>query len=369
MAKSRFSTPRMAPFWSRQLPPIQNQAPSQGSVGSMAALNAKTVFLGRVMWADGASHDIRSLRWRAAGAGLTGTLTVSLRDVDTAAGPPGRDDGTADQSTTHTDPASATNFTSTMSADRASVAHGALLACAWEVTAYTSGNLGVVGYALRSNSQAGYPQVSTNLSGSWASADSLPLVTLVAADGTLGILAGALPQSTGASITTQAFNSGSTPDEYALAFTPSEPTWCGGFDATVLLAGASSDFDVVLYEGTTVLETRTVDAHTPELSGLVNVVDMFPDVEFDAGTTYYLSIKPTSANNVTVYLITITSGDADLIGDGMMLATRTDAGAWTTDATRFPLALSFAIVAADDGAGSGGGGLLTHPGMSGGMRG
>ena len=354
MAKSRFHTPRELPFFNPQLPPIGSAAPTLSGV-TLDAVGEKVAMIGRMRWADGATHDLRSLRWRSATGNLNGTLQVSARDVDTANGPPARDDGTADQSVDHTNPNQNTNFTSTLGSDRTSVTHGALLAIVFEVTARTSGSFQILTALSTAGGQHGHPVVSSFTGSVWASENAIPLLTLVAADGTLGVLAGSFPQLT-ATTSTANVNSGTAgADEYALKFTPTEPCWAGEFHVTLTIA-AGADFDVILYEGTTALVTVSIDANVIDATGSpCEFFIPFTDVELTPGTAYRLAIKPTTANNVTIYLATITSGDAELVASGCQLSTRVDAGSWTDDATRVPLRFCLGIVASDDGAGGGSG--------------
>jgi hypothetical protein len=92
----------------------------------LTALNDRSIEAGTVLWADGGTHDLRTIRHRN-GAALTGTMTLSIRDIDGVNGPPLRDDGVADQSVAHVNPGIGT-ITSTLVADRTGVATGAQIA-------------------------------------------------------------------------------------------------------------------------------------------------------------------------------------------------------------------------------------------------
>jgi hypothetical protein len=354
MAKSRWGAPRFVPAWPHQMLPVSGTGPSMGSPGNLDAVGEKCVMIGAVQWEDGGTHDIHSIKWRSSGAGsLTGTLQVSIRDVDLANGPPGRDDGGVDQSVNHTNPAADTNFTSTMSADRTSVAHGTLLAFVWEVTARTSGITSPLVCNAQGSSVFGHPLVCTFLASTWAATNNLPLMTLVAADGTLGILAGGLPYVEAANAAT-AFHTGSAIDEYALAFTPEETCWAGAFHVFLQPAGNSTTFDIVLYEGTTALVTISIDPQTVEVNGSpLELIRCFADQKLTAGTTYYLAIKPTAGNpnTVTIWIMNPPSGEAHLFGGvGCGAVGRADAGAWSAiDTSALLIKVSLGIVACDDG--------------------
>lgn len=362
MAKSRFNNPIYNPAWLWQSAPCAQTAASLTSGGTLDAVGEKVIAMGRVRWEDGGTHDARSVRWYN-NTSMTGTLQISFRDVDLTTGPPARDDGGVDQSVDLVNPAATTAYTSTMTADRASVATGDLLAVVFEVTARTAGSAAVMMQAGVALAQHGLPGMTNYLGAAYGATNNYPALTLVAADGTLGVLMGCLPQVT--AITATAFDSADTPDEYALAWTPTDAWWAGAC-AVYVSRAAGATFDVVLYEGTTVKATMSFDDNQGETDGIIDIHDCFADVAFTVGNTYRLAVKATHASNmVTVYIATITSGDADLIGDGMMLSTRTDGGAWTDTATSFPLKFSFGLVAHDTG-GAGGGGLFS-PNMRGGM--
>lgn len=343
----------------------QGSAPSLSSI-LLDAANERAIFAGYVMWEDGASHDLSAVRWRSAGA-HTGTVRVYAADLDLVNGPPTRDDGTADQSVSHTNLA-AGDVTSTFSAARTGVATGAELAIVIEVTAHTSGTCRPL-YFTTNTSRNARPTITSFLASVYASVNGSPALTLVASDGAVGIFVGALPAPTASALSTVVINTDTTPDEVALAFTPTEPCWIG---ATELLANPAADagFDMVFYAGTTARVTKSIDAETWFVDAQPQrFAFAFPDEALTAGTTYYVALKPTTVNSVTLYYMDVASGDLDTFAPGFGYATRTDAGAWSAvDATKILIAAVIGFVASEDGAG-GGGGLLTHPGMSGGLRG
>lgn len=354
MAKSRWGWPRHVPSWPFPITPIAGAAGSLAGTGTLDAVGEKVIFAGSVIWADGGTHDLRSVRWRSGGSALTnGTLQVSARDVDLTAGPPTRDDGVVDQSTTHANPAASTNFTSTFSADRANVATGALLAIVFEITVYVAGSTSVLGLGTQGSHLAGRPAVTSFLASTYAAVNAVPTLTLVAADGTLGMIAGGVIQNDGA-LTALSLTNATSPDEWAVAFTPSEPCWVGEMFA-VLNVASGADFDLVLYEGTTALVTVSFDANAIEAAGVNEFTCSFPDVELSPNTTYYVSVKPTTANAVTVYVMSVPTADGTALMPGMAGASRVDGGAWAGPTNIYQtLKIGFGLVAGDDGAGTGG---------------
>jgi len=181
------------------------------------------------------------------------------------------------------------------------------------------------------------------------------MVSLIADDGTVGIFANAFP-TLSAAFNSHAINTGTTPDEVAIAFTPTVPCSIGG-GGFVLQSAANADYSLVLYEGTNAIQTVSVVSDTVYADATVRPVDVaFPDVDCTVGTTYYLALKPTTANSVTAYSFDCSSAaQVEAFAGEMSYAQRTDAGAWSATTTRLPLAW-FRITASDDGAGGGGGG-------------
>lgn len=187
-----------------------------------------------------------------------------------------------------------------------------------------------------------------------------------------------------------AFNSTSNPNERALKFVAPMKMHVIGMTVAMLNVASGADYKLSIWDATDnpgasptpLAQTATIDgdfAYSATADGLVH--QFFPEpVTLDAGTTYYAGIKPETANNLSVlYLDAAGTGAAAnairAFGLGSVtahLATRqwvsTDPGAWTDTTTTLP-AISLIIDQLDDGASAGGGGLLTHPGMSGGMRG
>lgn len=362
MAKARFGGGGwQAPGWPRMLQ-MNTAAPSltTTAVLQLDAASERAAIIGHVMWADGATHNANAIRFRTANAtSPVLTLRVSLRDPDTAAGPPGRDDGTVDQSATQVNPTANTNYELTLSATR-SIAQGGLVAVVFDVDTYTSGAINVAFASTYTGPGVPHrPMFSTFTPSTWTiGSGGVPTVSFIADDGTVGIFANALP-AISAAFNTHAINTGTTPDEVALAFTPTVPCSIGG-GGFLLQSAANADYSIVLYEGTTAIQTVAVVSDTVYADATVRPIDVaFPDVDCTVGVTYYLALKPTTANNVTAYSMDCSSAaQVEAFAGEMSYAQRTDAGAWSATTTRLPLAW-FRITASDDGASGGGGGSDT----------
>lgn len=183
-----------------------------------------------------------------------------------------------------------------------------------------------------------------------------------------------LPSSSVGTIT---LDSATTPDEVGVVFT------VPGASGTMTVRGArvfhtsgasGRTLLMSLYTGTTSLQSVTLDTDIQGAPGVKRMRDMIFDesslTALTMGSQYRLSFTPndTSADIVLQY-IDVSSND-DLAawpgGTGFYMAGRTDAGAWSDTTTRRLISVELII---DDITGSGAGGLMTHPGMSGGMRG
>jgi hypothetical protein len=188
-------------------------------------------------------------------------------------------------------------------------------------------------------------------------------------DGTFGTLDGAVPAS---GLTALAFNSGSAADEIAMGVQFPFDVVCVGASGLALCASTAADFDVVLYEGTTVRRTYSIDAtQLPALATAVAWTAQWQPYTIPANTLFRIALKPTTANNLTMYYRDVASAallDIAFGGQNFRYASRVDAGAWTDVTTRQPLNWSIRIASVPDATG-GSGGMIVHPGMSGGLRG
>lgn len=148
-------------------------------------------------------------------------------------------------------------------------------------------------------------------------------------------------------ITNLAVSQATTPDEVAMGFTmPS------GAGSTYKLAGVrmmysvgvsvNQTFDMVLYSGTTALQTATFN--TAQMRG-ASAMRMFP-LNFaqstlstlNTGQEYILSYKPTTSGGASInipYITVPSSQDKNAFGElSQKYYSRTDGGSWTEDTTR-----------------------------------
>jgi hypothetical protein len=354
---------------------------SNGGFNSTFVIDAtgeKIAMMGRVWFPDRTgTKDISRLGWRFGAVTKSGGSSIigSLQTVSAASGPPGQPDEVQDQTVTiaNGNAAFASNTwirTDALSANR-TVSYGEMLAVVVEYDG--SGRLGadsVVVSGFASSVQWANASVAAALKtgGTWANAAVFPMVVLEFSDGTFGTLDTALPAT---AFNTHANNSGATPDEYAMPFTVPFACSCDGLGGVFSVTNSSSDFELVLYEGTTPLQTVTVDATQLRAAGVqARVAVPIPATTLSPGTQYYAAVKPTTANNVSAYSVDV--NDANHLtcwpgGTPLAYTTRTDAGAWAAATATRRLMVDVRLSAFDDGAGGAGGGLLRPVGLSGGL--
>lgn len=169
-------------------------------------------------------------------------------------------------------------------------------------------------------------------------------------------------------------NNTTTPDEIALRFkllagAGTSYQVMGARIAFSTLTAATS-YQVLLYSGTTVLQTATIDSDFAKGASNTICDVYFQDTTLAAlayGTEYRLAILPQGAANITVLASDLAvAGDflAYTGGAEFYYSSRKSAGAWTDLLTRRP---RITPLLADQTATSSG--LRVHPGMEGGARG
>jgi hypothetical protein len=292
---------------------------------------------------------------------------MSLQNVDAANA--FRPDGTQDQTVDFlaSAPTASTWYTTgNLSADR-TLAHGELVAAVLEFqTRLGSDAFNVQSVSSPSASFIGNSGMTHFFSSAWNSLSLKSNIILEGSDGSFGTLSEAIPLN--AVIQTGAFNTGTSPDEVALRFAVDFPCKINGAWVAASNAAAGRNFDIVLYEGTTALETVSIDAEY--LAGFTaKLIEVyFGERELTVGTEYFLSVKPTTASTISAYSFSVAAAghlDVHEGGQAFHYGERTDAGSWSKTTTK-RLWGGLHISALSDGAG-GGGGLIVHPGMRGGF--
>ena len=198
---------------------------------------------------------------------------------------------------------------------------------------------------------------------------------------------GMLPLNGSGTIT--AYNNTTNPNERAMKFVMPFKARVIGLCVGMFNIAAGADCTFSIWNSTDnpgagptpLAQTNSLDgdfAYSTTADGLVNVF-FTAAVTLTAGTTYYAGVRPDTANNIGLGELSAAGTGAATnairafgIGSNTAhLSTRqwvsTDPGAWADTTTTLPM-ISLIIDQLDDGAGASGG-LLTHPGMAGGMRG
>jgi len=311
-------------------------ANSTFTLASSTALTASTHKLA-VVGVVQKSGTISSVSFRlgAVTKGATTELLVSLQDVDTANGPPGRPDGTVDQSGTiaNANIVSNTYVTATLGTNR-TVTVGDLLAVVVEFNTFNaSDSVPISGLTAQSQNVVHSLVGLSHYNGTaWTlSVAGIPIVGLGYTDATVNSLLGVLPLS---SVTSNAFNNTSTPDERGIRWVPAYTQVVAGLWAMTIPSG---DYDLVLYDSAgTQLALAACDANTVRISALRPQERYFASpVTVTAGSTYYMTVRPSSAN-VTTYTIGLNAAadrEAWPLGTEADGVTRKSAGAWTVSST------------------------------------
>lgn len=306
--------------------------------------------------------DKAEFLWFAVGNNPDNGMRVSFQDVDATTGNP---DGVQDQyrDVTGSPIAAGWCVPGLMTSDgtdvgsKRSVTAGQKLAIVIEYVSFVASDSISVGICTSVSNFTGSLSnyVADASSGTYSkTTGSQPLVVLKYDDGTYAtpIVGGAGPVS---AFTSTSYNSGSTPDEYAVAYQlPFQHRVCGLWAR----ADINDDTDLVLYSGTTALATVSLDKDQllSQVPGIVMGIFSTSQTQ-SANTTYRIGIKPTTTTNIQIYRMSFNSTaimDAVTPGSGWYESTRTDAGAWSDTTTNRPVA-GLIIDGIDFGGSSGGG--------------
>jgi hypothetical protein len=326
----------------------------------------KVAWMGPVVYPGADAHKHITKVWVYFGAVTkVGTdLLMSLQNVDLTTGPPMIPDGTADQHAhiARADITANTWFQSgAMNATR-EVARGELLAVVVEQDgAFTAGD----SFVFRGATDLAAAVVvdltcctAVYSSAAWATS-RYPIIVLEFDDSTFGTLGGSMPFPA----STTGWDSADDPAERGLQFQlPFPAKICGA--RFLVKPGTDAPFDVVLYSGTTVLASASVDEDATVTTTTVREGSVFwTPVTLTAATTYYITIKPTSGTaTVVLYYWTVGAAghwQAFPGGAEWYWATTNDTGDnWLTTTTQRAAILPI-LSALDDGASAGGGGIVS----------
>jgi len=342
-----------------------------GSFATLQLASATDVAhqVGRVRWSDNGAHTCTKIHFASglvAGFSPTSILRVGFQPLLTTA-PRGNGSFSNFADLTAGEVNSQTKLVATLNSPLP-VANGELACISAQITTFSVGDSLIIRAALFT-SAAQMPTVFLNATAQSA----VPNLLLEASDGTFGILEGGdffVSTDDGPN-----WDSGSTNPERGVSLRVPfkckvNGIWAGGFR----LASSSGAITVRAYSDVLTSPTTLVTL-TPGSNEICGAVSshrfwMVPITEQTLlpGIDYGITIQPTTTINVYVTELNHhTAGYAAALAGGTNYKriARTS-GAFTVDTTK-TLQLGFVISALDDGTASGG--LMTHPGMGGGMRG
>ncbi len=381
---------------------------NQGSSGAFYSTHTITVsnavaFMGRI-YLDGrpASKILSSaggsVSFRTGGVSVWTALSVlsmSIQGVDTAVGPPARPNGVIGASRTITSSTVAlpgsTWQTFTMASGTSTLSHGQMYAFVMRMITRVSTDAASLAGIWSSGASSGTALVGTLSAGtSWTTAQATPNILFNCDDGTLGWFIGAHAVS---NLTNQSISAAGTNTEYGMRFTM---PWTCEIDALAVycqVSISSADFSAILYSDPNGTPT-TITA----ISVLANE---FPITAFhafkhlplsvartlSASTTYLLAIKPVASCITFQNLVFADAAHKVTVPGGGSLATGARAGgsgAFSLVETSIPHGFHVRVhkitpttttitatttTTITVTVGGGAGGMLVHPGMTGGLRG
>jgi hypothetical protein len=309
-----------------------------------------------------ATGNITEVGFRCNGLSSSGDVDVRIETVDATNGQPSGTLWGTNTNGTVTVNAAGTWFTATLTAS-ASVTKGEVIAV---VITNTTGNYQLSAVA-PSIYGFGFPYGATFLGSVWTKGTNI-IAAALNYGGTYPWIPGVRPYS---GLNTPNYNNASSPAERGLKFTLGMSVRAIG---CYLYADIDAAAEIRLYDsgtnlvanGTIVLDSDIRGQTTPGSNEY-----LFPaPITLSASADYRLVLAPTSVSNVgladyDVAAAAILSGQPG--GGNFVYTSRPAAGSWTDSTTKRPLSMGLIIDQIDIG--SGGGGMIVHPGMAGGLRG
>lgn len=247
----------------------------------------------------------------------------------------------------------------------ATMTKGDIVAVVISFNAFVAGNIAIGGMidstSITLDNRFPY---ATHFTGSWAQKrDRMPLMGIKYNDGTYGFTGWSMPVNSTA-FGSYSIGTGTTPDEIGVTFTV--PVGMRLFGVRVQVrAGAASNLRVKVYNSADALQT-SVDLPYDLGKGMHEI--FFPaTVSLTANSTYRVTILALTVNTITLDNIQFVEAAAlagGPFGTAYYKTHRKSAGAWTDTTTEVPM--MYLIMDGVDAGSSGG--MLVHPGMSGGIR-
>lgn len=292
---------------------------------------------------------IDRLCFRTATVTTGGDVDVRLETLDSTGFPSGTLKGTNTNATQTIDAANDDTWFETTLTSGASVTKGDYLAIV--IVAGSPGNLSI---ARISPGDAQVKQISgtaTYLGGAWSmGASNVPIGAVRYDDATYPHVPGMMPYS---SVASTAHSSSTTPDEYANKFVAPIDCTVTGLWATIGSYVSGDNFDLVLYDSAST-SLASVSMPAPFASNTAHFFNyLSTTVDLAAGSTYRMSVKPTTTNAINCPLWTPNAsafGARSGAAWSMVSSSRVDAGSWTDSTTAYHHC-GIIISHLDDGAG------------------
>jgi hypothetical protein len=138
---------------------------------------------------------------------------------------------------------------------------------------------------------------------------------------------------------------------------------------------SGGDAEIIVYDGTTAMTNGTspVDAgYVIAGNAREAYAQLSEEISLTANTTYRIAFKPTTTTNVTLYYFDVSDANhlqCHVGGTAWAMTSRLDSGAWAAPTTtRRPFLWPFVSSIGDDAGAGGGGGMIRHQGMEGGLN-
>jgi hypothetical protein len=383
-------------FWAPDFDPHNGAITHTALDSTMSAANESVEITGHI-WLEGKTGTKKLSAagggsiWWMPGATITfanGTtnLRVGIQDPSTS-GTPSRGNGTFDvyaDLVGGTDTITALTYRDTaMETGTKDISHGQLVTFALTMTARGGADSVPVRNCANSGASTAItqlrPGVTRVTSGpTYTGQNSVPNFVIEFDDGTYGFMVGAFVSSTGALSTATAFNSGSTPDEHCNIFQVPGPVKVDMLWAVMNISGSSSsDYEMILYRdplGTPVEIANgkvIIDASQTQGTAAIRLIQagLTADISLSANTDYAIAIRPTTANNVSVYHFDVSAAGhwkAHSMGANCYKGTRSNqTGAFSaTTTSRLYAGVRVCGIADDAGGGGGGMRMAGHGGLA-----
>lgn len=326
------------------------------SLGTAATLTSAGHYMA---WVFCAKEDmtISHVGFRAGTASGSPTIEVRIETVDTSTGLPSgtlwatNTNGTTGTVSTNTNPLQALTAS-------ASITKGQIFCVK---IAYSSGTSQIIqsvqSMAYPGNSVLPYQIVNTGTPTRGQMNGSIALLALGSSTTTFYHVPGSIPISAIAGGTFNNTNSA----KRGMRFVP--PMNCRAIGIKWHNSSSSGDLNVVLYNDAGTELSNSSTAFDGDLNGAganaASTVYFDNPVTLTAGTAYRIAIEPSSATNVNVGTMTLPSSDyfSGTPAKDMAVYTSFSTSTWTDSTTQLPV-MDLIIDQVDDGAGSGGGGVI-----------